>query len=826
MELQQGYTNATGRQITFNDNDYENIAATSQILGKEGAQDYFAKLQNFGLSIEDASKRAGKMAETATKNGLSLETLSKNIRDNIGIAQRYTFRNGLRGLESMAKKATEIGLNMSQAASFAEKVNTVEGAVRTGAQLQVLGGPFAQMADPIGMLYEGLNDLEGLQDRMVQMFGNLGTFNKQTGEVDISSFNRVRIKEAAKAMGIDDSNLFESINSSARRNEIERQLSGNTNISKETADLIKNIGKIQNGVAGVDINGEFVEASKLTNNDTKYLEEIARSESDDVKNIAIRLRGWEDSVQGFSKQRDAIHGQMIETSGIGKGVQSIINNVGDIKKILVTLAALKVAGGVIGALGGAFMMAKGGARIATKGIPNLFTGKLRTSGSAPQGNVTPGTSAAHYVNPKTNKAYRWEGGFKKGRLVNAGTQRTVTRGAFGYDKLARAAKIGKVSSVVAKGASIASIAGVVGELGMDAYIGKNQNRKGKWEDYAGNIASSALSGAGTGAMIGAIVPSVGPIVGAVIGGIGGAISGGIKARKHQLERPVSEAGVELYGSYSKKELKQIRNAARGEGTISVNLMEKMKMQGDSLAIEQLQNIANSVIANGSVKTTIVGAQKKETGGIIQGPTKTGDKVPVMTNAGEMILNQGQQATLWGAIKTGDFNKVTKANPSIDMGTYGLGKNGGINPSLPSLSPAPEVNVSSPSVVIATPANNIGNVVPSTTKTNSIILPNKQGGNQTTTIVPRQTEDAITTPVPQTEKTVKFELSGEWNINIGGNINAVTPDGQSKKVDIDVHEIKKLIEQTLATKINQELARMDSGGRIVNNKAFFHQLSDN
>ena len=97
----------------------------------------------------------------------------------------------------MARKATEINLNMSQAAAFADKVSTVEGTITTGAQLQVLGGPFAQMADPIGMLYESLNDMEGLQDRMVQMFGNLGSFQKSrkkksSKEVCKATRNRIR----------------------------------------------------------------------------------------------------------------------------------------------------------------------------------------------------------------------------------------------------------------------------------------------------------------------------------------------------------------------------------------------------------------------------------------------------------------------------------------------------------------------------------------------------------------------------------------------------------------------------------------------------------
>ena len=866
---QQGYTNAVGRQITFNANDYENIAATSQFLGKEGTVDYFAKLENFGLSIDDASKRAGKMFATASKSGLSLEKYSKNIRENINIAQKYTFSNGLRGLESMAKKATEIGLNMSQAASFAEKVNTVEGAVKTGAQLQVLGGPFAQMADPIGMLYESLNNMEGLQDRMVQMFGNLGSFNKKTGEVEISAFNKVRIKEAAKSMGLDENNIFEAINSSARRNEIKRQLSGNTNINKDTLELIQNIGKIQNGVAGVDVNGKFVEATKLTNKEIDDLKIQTRSESDDVKDIAQRLRGWDDSVQGFTKQKDATHAQVVETTGIGKGIQSLVNKVGEMHNLLKVLAYTTMAAGVATAIGGGFGAIRGGARM-IKGSRNLFTNKLIPAKGTSANGLTKLPKNADYVSD-SGKIYKWEGsGLGKGKLVNAETGKRVTSGAKGYKTIARGARLGKINKSIVtsklggammKGAGVMGIAGMLGELGMDAYTTRNKQRMGKWEDYAGNMAARALSGAALGSLLGPI--------GMVLGGIGGAVTGTFKARKHQLQRQVSEAGVDLQGNYTRRELKEIRNASKGEGYISEKLLDKMRMQGDSQAIEQIQDLANTVISNGTVKTTVVNAQKKAEGGIIEGASERGDKVPVMSNAGEMVLNDTQQSTLWNAIKTGDFSKIISINPGL-YGATDDKKTNVLNPLsvTPKVKvPTPEVKIQTPSVVIGgattnnggiltprvksikpeTIVSNAGNtqareiikaigkevklgVTPSSVVNNETydtILPVKKEENtEITNITPRPTDDTTIRPAPQAEKPIRFELSGTWNINIGGNINAVSPDGSSKKVDIDVHELKKLIEQTLAQKINQELSRMDSGGRIINEKAFFHQMSDN
>lgn len=772
MKLQQGYTNKTGRQIQFSNANYETIAATSKILGEEGATEMLARFENFGLSVEDAGKRVGKMFSTASKSGLSLDKLSKNIRENLNLAQKYTFRNGTRGLESMAKKATELNLNMSQAAAFAERVNTVEGAIKTGAQLQVLGGPFAQMADPIGMLYEGLNDLEGLQDRMTQMFGNLGSFNKQTGEVELSAFNRVRIREAAKAMGVDENNIFEAINSSARRNEIANQLGNRTDISKETMELIKNVGTIQNGVAGVNINGEFVEAAKITNKDAKALQEISRSESDDVKDIAVRLRGWDDAVQGFKKQKDAVHGQLVETSNIGKGAQKIVQDVAEMKGILIAIAGATIAGGVIGAVGGIGGIAKGVSHVGM-GIPNLIGRGGKTAGSKSSGLLTRRSGQGAFIHK--GNAYTINKTGQLTRVFEDGTTRSLSKNAFAgnpgtYNKLLKGAKLAKVGGTVAKGANIAGAVAIPIDLATNYYVSQDKNRRGKFVDYTGNIAAKMGEGAAIGNFLGSFLPGAGNIIGTAIGAAIGASMGAHKARKNQISRHIDEAGVELYGNYSLKELKQIRNAARGEGKLSEDLKEKMRMKGDSAAIEQISNLTKSVVdeATGALKVTNVNAQKKAGGGIVEGNSTSGDRIPVQTNAGEMVLNQGQQATLFNAIKNNDFSSIS----GIRKEAFATNKRD--------------------------------------TAFSDIV------------VKPREDDSVITKPQEPVEKTVKYELGGTWNINIGGTINAVSPDGTSKKVDIDIDALKKTIEENLMKKISEGLARMEHGGRILPEKGYFYQ----
>ena len=757
MGLRQNYTKGTGRQISATNGDLETLAATSKILG-DNASEFMARLENFGVSMEDAGSRAGKMFATASKRGIAWENYSKNFLDNISLAQRYTFRNGTRGLESMARKATEINLNMSQAAAFADKVSTVEGAITTGAQLQVLGGPFAQMADPIGMLYEGLSDLEGLQDRMVQMFGNLGKFNRQTGEVELSSFNRQRVLAAANSMGLDASNIFESINSNARRNEIARQLQGNANVNEETADLIKNVATIKNGQAGVEIGGVFKKVSELTNADSRYLTEIARSESDDVKDIAQRLRGWDDSVQGFTKQKDAVHAQVVESMGIGKGIQNLINTVGEMHNLLKLWAYGTIGVAAAGALGGAFGAVKGGSHV-VGGVGNIFS---RTLGHS----LSTSVEGSKMIATDGNVVREYTRGGKG--LARFGKMTSETGGRMGLGKRMVANNAAYNATNFAKGANIAGIAGLGLTLGTNMYVNSNKNRRGRFMDYFGNMAGNALSLGATGAQLGSFLGPVGTVVGVLLGAGFGAWNGYRTARKNQLYRHIDEEGVNLSGNYTRKELKEIREAVRGGGEVSSDLRAKMEKNGDITAVQQLDEIKRNVF-----KVKVVGAEKKATGGIIGGNEVTGDRNVVMTNSREMVLTQGQQATLFNAIKENNFAKLT---PEVNI------KN--IEPGLPNISPRFE-------------------------------MPKP--------VTPRQDNTIVQNPVPPTPQPLRVEF-GNMNINFkGDDINLVGAEGNNiSKVNIDTEKLKRTIEQSIMLSISEQLARMEHGGRYVPDKGYLYQ----
>jgi malonyl CoA-acyl carrier protein transacylase len=187
----------------------------------------------------------------------------------------------------------------------------------------------------------------------------MGHFNRQTGEVEVSAFNRQRIKAAAQAAGLDYSNVMEMVFSNARGGEIARQAGGRGIFAnQDNLNLLKNVGTIEkNGVAGAYLtrNGkqEFVKAQEMTEKDIQELVAMSKSDSDNIQDIAKTLRGWDDVISGTKKQIEGAKAQAVETTGIGKKVQNIVNIVGQSNAILKTIAITSIVGGALGAAGGA-----------------------------------------------------------------------------------------------------------------------------------------------------------------------------------------------------------------------------------------------------------------------------------------------------------------------------------------------------------------------------------------------------------------------------------------------------------------------------------------
>lgn len=629
LDLQKNYASLTGRNIRVSAEDLENMAAMNPIMGENGGR-LAASLENFGMNYSDAAEMAGRMFKEASEYGIDFENYSKSVVDNIKLAQNYTFRNGINGLESMAKKAAALKIDMQQIANFAEKVSTVEGAINTSAQLQVLGGPFAQFADPFGMLGESLTDMEGLQDRFQRMIEGLAVFDAQEGRIRVSSFNQQRIRAAAAAMGMDYSQMMDSVQAAGRRRFIGNQLR-NSGLSDEDIDFLSSIANVSGGkatVSYIDSNKErqtvSIEEAATDRALFKEIKASNQSESEDIKSIATMLRGWDDIMKGITKQREAVQGQLAEWSG-AQGIKGMIANVSEINWLLksyvigsamwnIGSGIAQIGGGIKGFnAGGGFGNGGGGSRLTTN-----FGNKI----------ISSATKKADRIK---NLDSRW------GRMK--------------YNAAAYQEKIGlnlvKNGGRILKVGGAAGITAAVGK-GLGEFLGDNNHTLGR------KIGETVSTGVGTavGAIVGQallpMLPGIGAFIGGMIGGgIGDLVAGNDKRRNKK--KAEWDLGY-LQGDYNVSQLRKIR-----EGDISASLARRMRKQGDYEIFKQVNSLktqANNMSANvGSANFYINGKRSSvmgANGGLLSGPSHANGGMPIMgsnveVEGGEYVVNKRSTA---------------------------------------------------------------------------------------------------------------------------------------------------------------------------------------
>lgn len=670
VKLQSNYADEIGRFISLSNQQRENMAAMSAVMGDTGTK-FAAALEKFGLNYNEAAKRAGKLFQQASSAGINFSKATSEVVSHLDLVNRYTFENGIRGLQSMALTASALRLDMQQAASFADKVNNVEGAATSAASLSVLGGSFTNNANPLSMLYESIYDLEGLQDRVISMFGSLGKMNYATGEVEIGAFDKQRVRAAAEASGMGYDKMLDMISTKTRADAIRQLTNGRFANDKAFEDLLANVATIENGRAYVEIGGQSVDVSTLTEKDKGDVAKKAQSTSDDIKEIAENTRSLTDMKEGFQKQLSAAKARHAEQQNIGKWAKNLTDLVGKssfaieaIRNFLYAYGAFSMGKQLAGlypkpdtkTLQGASPImlnptpigpANGGnragastayGRFLTRRVQNVTPTNLRgglTYLPPVQANGNQ-QSAQQQTNGQTGNR---QGGQQSNNTVgptraNATGKTTINPYLYGV------------------GGMLASTGG-----GMLVGVAENQVASGDWEkNDAATVGAKTLGYAlqfgGLGAMIGG---GVGAGVGAAIGALYGIGSSGYDAWKYGLIKELQDKGHYLNGDYWPWELQTILG---GRAAIAKNkdLEAKVRKNDDMPAFAE----GGIVQPYGNDNGTDSKIARVTPGEFITNPSATKRNLPWLE-----YINKGGDANSFVAQKTVESNNSTvnvKHNP--------------------------------------------------------------------------------------------------------------------------------------------------------------------
>lgn len=240
MDIQSQYSDSVKRNATLNDQQLETMLAISRLGGEAGRQ-VVAELDQYGMGMTESSLQFAAIQYRSQAYGLNAKNATNSFKENIKLAASYTFRGGVDGINRMTILSETLKFNMQSIASVADKMSTVEGAIETSAKLQMLGGTFAQQfSNPIQMLYESLNDMEGLTNRVVNSVAGKVSFDRRTGEFKPTAYAQQEMKYAAEALGMSRDEFMRMAIQSRKQDEIGREINGRNDLTEEMKQFVKN----------------------------------------------------------------------------------------------------------------------------------------------------------------------------------------------------------------------------------------------------------------------------------------------------------------------------------------------------------------------------------------------------------------------------------------------------------------------------------------------------------------------------------------------------------------------------------------------------------
>jgi hypothetical protein len=246
IRLQQSMGEGLGKNLILTRDQIKGVAemAKGTNLGVEGVSAMAEGFSSFGVNLDTMRDRVEGVFQSTQKLGLNSAKVIKTISDNLKTAQKYNFKDGSKSLDEMAKRAVSVKMDLSSVFGLADKLFELEGAVELSAQLQVLGGSFAALGDPMQLIYQARNDMEGLQKSLVEATKGVAMFDKATGEFKIPAAELQRLRKVAEATGLSIDEMTQSALELAKQDKAMSQLANAFKYSPDQRQAIANLAQV------------------------------------------------------------------------------------------------------------------------------------------------------------------------------------------------------------------------------------------------------------------------------------------------------------------------------------------------------------------------------------------------------------------------------------------------------------------------------------------------------------------------------------------------------------------------------------------------------
>lgn len=469
LKFQETYTQQTGKAVQLTKGEIESMTVMSKLGSDEQAAQWAVEMSKYGKGIEETAGEFVLIQDKAKALGLNASKATETIAKNLHLANSYTFKNGSAGIADMALKAQSLRIDMEKMMGTVDQFQTIQGSIESSANLQMLGGGFAaQFSNPMGAMYDALNDPEALMDKVAKAVAGYATFDKKSGEAKISNIGMQYLKAAADALHVDRETLSQMAKSQVIGKEVEGAMGANAaSMDEQHMAQIKNLAhrNAQGQWVITDYNekgqenGE-ISVDKITPKDLDRISQVQPEEKDmfkDVHNIdanVAALAGGKSRAEQTVSAQEQYNGfkegwtasGANQMNGIFKWIAGSFNN-----GIIHTIAQAVIQGGIFSLAAGKFIKyyaRANGMGSLTQGAETLIKNKTRRVAADRAGFVDEGGIGGRTVNAARSGVYRNANGRvidfdkivkgKKGGFYQKGLRGSVSRADYEASRRAAA----------------------------------------------------------------------------------------------------------------------------------------------------------------------------------------------------------------------------------------------------------------------------------------------------------------------------------------------------------------------------------------------------
>lgn len=329
--VQRNISETTGKQLLLNDAQAEGFVQANKLVGQETTNKFMDTIINgMGGQVSAVQGAISKAYATAAKQGLNAQKFSKKVAENLSMANRLNFRNGIDGITRMAAMAEKFGLSMKSVETAAGQFMEFDSAIEHSAHLQMLGGSIgAAFGNPLENMYESMYDPEAFAKRMEDAMKGMATFDAKKGYATISPMNQEILRNYAKEMGLNAEEVVANAKKMAEVRyketkfapELDRY-SGNGKDKEARRNFILNNSQVT-PEGQLQVNGKNI--NEITEEEWSDMMAFdGKSDTDILKNQALHLKSIDEAISGNAS---SIVASFAKGLALDKNAQNIIQNI-------------------------------------------------------------------------------------------------------------------------------------------------------------------------------------------------------------------------------------------------------------------------------------------------------------------------------------------------------------------------------------------------------------------------------------------------------------------------------------------------------------------